>query len=154
MLRSLLVCGRCGRRMVGSWSTLGGRYICALRYPRHVPGACPGCSLGAPTIEQRVWEHVRTLLADPEVLRQQYEQGRGDPAVDVRAEHERARLERNLAALEREKMRLLDAYQAEVIELPELAEWRQRLMEQGQQLRARVQEIEQQRRDQAAELRL
>jgi Skp family chaperone for outer membrane proteins len=81
-----------------------------------------------------------------------YEQGRGDPAVEVRAEHERARLERKLATLEREKMRLLDAYQAEVIALTELAERRQRLMEQGQQLRARVQEIEQQRRDQAAEL--
>jgi site-specific DNA recombinase len=152
LLRSLLVCGRCGRRMVGSWRTLGGRYICALRYPRYVPGACPWRSLGAPTIEQSVWEHVQALLADPEVLRQQYEQGRGDPAVDVRAEHERARLERKLATLEREKMRLLDAYQAEVIELTELAERRQRLMEQGQQLRARVQEIEQQRRDQAAEL--
>ena len=153
MLRSLLVCGRCGRRMVGSWSTLGGRSICALRYPRHVPGACPGRSLGAPTIEQSVWEHVQTLLADPEVLRQQYEQGAWDPAVDVRAEHERARLERKLA-LAREKMRLLDADQAEVIALTALAERRQRLMEQGQQLRARVQEIEQQRRDQAAELRL
>ena len=42
LLRSLLVCGHCGRRMVGSWSALGGRYICALRYPRHVPGACAG----------------------------------------------------------------------------------------------------------------
>lgn len=42
------------------------------------------------------------------MLRHQYEQGRGDPAVDVRAEHERARLERKLAALEREKTRLLD----------------------------------------------
>jgi len=118
------------------------------------PGACPGRSLSAPTIEQTVWEHVQTLLADPEVLRQQYEQGRGDPAVDVRAEHERARLERKLTALEREKARLLDAYQAEVIELPELAERRERLTEQGQQLRARVQEIEQQRLDRAAELRL
>jgi site-specific DNA recombinase len=154
LLRSLLVCGHCGRRMVGSWSALGGRYICALRYPRHVPGACPGRSLGAPTIEQTVWEHVQTLLADPEVLRQQYEQGRGDPAVDVRAEHERAWLERKLTALEREKARLLDAYQAKVIELTELAERRERLTEQGQQLRTRVQEIEQQRRDRSAELRL
>ena len=80
--------------------------------------------------------------------------GRDARRCASRAEHERARLERKLAALEREKMRLLDAYQAEVMELPELAERRQRLMEQGQQLRARVQEIEQQRRDQAAELRL
>ena len=101
-----------------------------------------------------MWGHIQALLADPEVLRQQYEQGRGDPAVDVRAEHERARLERKLTALEREKARLLDAYQAEVIELTELAERRERLTEQGQQLRARVQEIEQQRLDRAAELRL
>jgi site-specific DNA recombinase len=51
-------------------------------------------------------------------------------------------------------MRLVDAYQAEVIELAELAERRQRLTEQGQLLRARVQEIEQQRLDRVAELRL
>jgi hypothetical protein len=59
-----------------------------------------------------------------------------------------------LNALEREKTRLVDAYQAEIIELAELAERRQRLTEQGQLLRARVQEIEQQRLDRAAELRL
>jgi site-specific DNA recombinase len=154
LLRSLLVCGRCGRRMVGSWSNQGGRYLCAIRYPRYAPGACTGRSLSASTIEQRVWEHMQALLADPEVLRQQYAQGHGDPAVDVRAEHERARLERKLAALEREKTRLVDAYQAEIIELAELAERRQRLTEQGQLLRARVQEIAQQRLDRAAELRL
>jgi site-specific DNA recombinase len=154
LLRSLLVCGRCGRRMVGSWSKQGGRYLCAIRYPRYAPGACTGRSLSAAAIEQTVWEHVQALLADPEVLRQQYEQGHGDPAVDVRAEHERARLERKLTALEREKTRLVDAYQAEVIELAELAERRQRLTEQGQLLGARVQEIEQQRLDRAAELRL
>jgi len=49
---------------------------------------------------------------------------------------------------------VLDAYQAEIIALTEQAERRQRLREQGQQLRARVHEIEQQRRDRAAELRL
>jgi hypothetical protein len=59
-----------------------------------------------------------------------------------------------LSALEREKKRLVDAYQAEVIELAELAERRQRLSEQDQLLRTRVQEIEQQRLDRSAELRL
>ena len=140
--------------MVGSWTKQGGRYICALRYPRHAPGACDGRSLSGPMTEQTVWKHVQALLSDPEVLRQQYEQGRGDPAVDVEAEHERARLERKLNALEREKQRLVDAYQAEVIELGELAERRQRLSEQGQLLRTRVQEIERQRIDRSAELRL
>ena len=154
LLRSLLVCNRCGRRMVGSWTKQGGRYICALRYPRHAPGACDGRSLSGPATEQTVWEHVQALLSDPEVLRQQYEQGRGDPTVDVEAEYERARLERKLSALEREKKRLVDAYQTEVIELAELAERRQRLNEPGQLLRTRVQEIEQQRLDRSAELRL
>jgi site-specific DNA recombinase len=84
----------------------------------------------------------------------QYEQGRGDPAVDVRAEQERGRLERKLAALDREVTRWIDAYQAEVIALTELAERRRRIAEQGHMLRERVREIEQQRADRAAELRL
>ena len=37
------------------------RYICALRYPRYVPGACMGRSLSAPMIETYVWEHVKDV---------------------------------------------------------------------------------------------
>ena len=72
-------------------------------------GPQPQCDL----LEACVWEHVKALLSDPTVLRTQYEQGRGDPAVDVRAEQERGRLERKLATLDREVTRLIDAYQAE-----------------------------------------
>ena len=154
LLRSLLVCGRCGRRMVGTWSAQGGRYICALRSPRYMPGACTGRSLSATVIEACVWDHAKALLSDPAVLRTQYEQGRGDPAVDVRAEQERGRLERKLAALDREVSRLVDAYQAEVIELTELAERRRRIEDQGRMLRERVREIAHQRTERTAELRL
>jgi site-specific DNA recombinase len=154
LLRSLLVCGRCGRRMVGTWSAQGERYLCALRSPRYVPGACLGRSLGATTIESQVWDHVKTLLSDPEVLRRHDEQGHGDPAVDVHAEQERARLERKLTVLDREVTRLIDAYQAEVIELAELAERRHRIEDHGRLLRERVREIAQQRVDRAAEWRL
>jgi site-specific DNA recombinase len=154
LLRSLMVCGRCGRRMVGTWSAQGGRYICALRYPRYAPGACTGRSLSATLLEASVWEHVKALLSDPAVLRTQYEQGCGDPAVDVRAEQERGRLERKLATLDREVTRLIDAYQAEVIDLTELAERRRRIDDHGRMLRERVREIEQQRTERTAELRL
>jgi site-specific DNA recombinase len=140
--------------MVGTWSANGGRYICALRYSRYVPGACTGRSLSATKIEPWVWEHVKTLSSDPAVLRMQYEHGRGDPAVDVRAEQERTRLERKLATFDREMARLIDAYQAGVIELDELAERHQPIDEQGRMLRERVREIAQQRMDRATELRL
>ena len=154
LLRSLVVCGRCGRRMVGTWSVQGGRYICARRYPRYAPGACTGRSLRATLIETSIWNHVKTLLSDPEVLRTQYEQGHGDPAVDVRVEQERERLERKLPALDWEVRRLIDAYQAEVIDLTELAERRRRIEDRGRMLRERVREIDQQRTERTAELRL
>jgi chromosome segregation ATPase len=71
--------------------------------------------------------------------------------VNVRAKQEWVRLERKLTALDREVTRLIDAYQAEVIEL---AERRRRIEDHGRMLQERVGEIEQQRADQAAELRL
>ena len=74
--------------------------------------------------------------------------------MDVRADQKRARLERKLTALDLEVTRLIDAYQAEVIELAELAERRHRIEDHGRMLRERVREIEQQRADRAAELRL
>ncbi len=154
LLRSLLVCGRCGRRLIGSWNATGGRYGCAARYPRYAPGACDGRSIMAQSVEAVVWNHVKALLADSAVLQAQYEQGRGDPAVDVKAEQERARMERKLTALDREVSRLIDAYQAEVIELSELSERRRGVEAQGRMLRQRLREIEQQRANRENELRL
>ena len=80
--------------------------------------------------------------------------GRGDPAVDVRAEQERERIERKLMALDREVSRLIDAYQAEVIELSELSERRRGVEEQGRMLQERLRVIEQQRTSRENELRL
>ena len=97
---------------------------------------------------------MKALLADPVVLQAQYEQGRGDPAVDVKADQERERIERKLTALDREDSRLIDAYQADVIALSELSERRQRVEGQGRMLRQRVREIAQQRASRENELRL
>ena len=45
LLRGLLTCGRCGRRLVGMWSRAGrGRYSCLARYPRSAPWSCGGRS--------------------------------------------------------------------------------------------------------------
>jgi site-specific DNA recombinase len=105
-------------------------------------------------MEAGIWDHVKAWLSDPAVLRAHDEQGHGDPAVDVRAEQERERLERTLAALDREVTRLVDAYQAEVIELTDLAERRRRSEDHGRMLRERVREIAQQRSERSAARRL
>ena len=59
-----------------------------------------------------------------------------------------------LAALDRAVTRLVDAYQAEVIERSELAERRRRIDDHGRMLRERIREIAQQRSERSAELRL
>jgi site-specific DNA recombinase len=154
LLRSLLICGRCGRRLIGHWSATGGRYVCLARYPRPAPWSCDGRSDQAAKIEPLIWDYVRDLLADPTLLQERYAEGYGDPAVDSRDEQERQRLEHKLAALEREVQRLIDAYQAGVIELGELQERRQRITEHGHQLRERLEEVAAQRADRERQLRL
>lgn len=154
LLRSLVVCGVCGKRMIGAWMETGRRYVCADRYPRHAPWACDGRSVMARDIEPLVWEYVKELLADPELLKARYEEGRGDPAVESEQEREKVRIERKLGALEREVKRLIDAYQAEVIDLPELKERRERIEEHGRMLRQRLSEIGQRRATREQELRL
>ena len=108
----------------------------------------------AQSVEAVVWDHVKALLADPAVFQTQYEQGRGDPAVDVKADQERERIERKLTGLDREVSRLIDAYQAEVIEIAELSERRRRGEEQGRMLRQRLREMVQQRANRENEVRL
>lgn len=155
LLRGLLVCGCCGRRLVGTWSAKGSsRYICSARYPRTTAWACDGRSVSALRVERQVWDYIRPLLADPDLLRRHYEDSRGDPAIVSRDERERVRLERQIAAAGREVQRLIDAYQSGAIELTELQDRRRRSEEHTRLLRQRVEEIERQRHDREQEIRL
>lgn len=154
LLRGLLVCGCCGRRLIGSWRRGRGGYECSARYPKHRPDACASQRWEAAALETAVWDYVHGLLADPALLHARYAQGRGDPAADPAADQEQARLTRQLTALDRERTRLLDAYQAGVIELPELQERRQRLADHGRLLRDRQADLQRLRADRDQQLRL
>ncbi len=154
LLRSLLVCGVCERRMIGTWNKYGGRYVCSARYPRHEPWSCNGRSVVARRLEPQVWEYVSRLLSDSDLLRERYEAGRADPAVEPREEQEQERLRRKIGALEREVQRLIDAYQAGVIELEELSERRGCIHEHGRMLRERLLELGKQRADREQQIRL
>jgi hypothetical protein len=105
-------------------------------------------------MEAWLWDQVTAWLSDPAVWRAPYAPGHGDAAVDVRAEQARVRLERTLAALDRDVTRLVDASQAEVIELTDLAERRRRSDDHGRMRRERVREIAHPRSARSAELRL
>ena len=72
LLRCLLTCGACGLAMHGVARTLAGGvvrtyYRCAGkdRVMTARETACPRAHLDGEQLEAAVWEHVRTLLADP-----------------------------------------------------------------------------------------
>ncbi len=154
LLRGLVVCGRCGRRMTGMWNRRGGSYVCSARYPRNRPWSCDGRSVMADKLGELIWDHVGELLSDRDLLEARYQEGRGNPAVNAGEEQERERIGRKLTAQQREVQRLVDAYQAEVIELDELRDRRQRIEDHGRVLTDRLREIEQQRHDRENEIRL
>jgi site-specific DNA recombinase len=152
LLRCLLKCGICGLAIHGCGfaRTAGGgerRYyrcagVDALTTGRDTK--CPRAMIDAEVIEQAVWDHVAGLLSDPQQLVAQFERfitetANGSPQEQAIERQLQARLDR----LARADQRLLEAYQAEVISLKELAERRRTIAEQHQ---AAVQQRDQHRR--------
>jgi site-specific DNA recombinase len=133
--RCLLSCGRCGLSMFGTTykaTATGPRqyYRCrgrdCLMSGRSEP--CRRAAVLASELETAVWNHVVELMSHPDQLLQQFEEfvklaAEGDARQQVEASKLRSRLSR----LEKEESRLIDAYQAEVINLEELSSRRQQI---------------------------
>jgi site-specific DNA recombinase len=157
LLRCLLTCGCCGLAMFGTTRPAAGDterryYRCAgkdcVETARAQP--CPRASLNGEELEHAVWDHVRDLLSAPDRLIAQFEHFAGDvdrsAAEEKRAEQ---RVAMRLDGLARADVRLLDAYQAEVISLDELTERRRQLAGQRRALECQLEQQRDLRRQRA-----
>jgi site-specific DNA recombinase len=129
LLRCLLTCRSCGLRMFGVTQRVEGdrpprRYYrcsgkdctCSAREAR-----CPQRMAEAEALEAAVWGHVKGLLSEPEALLSQFrDMAQADAEGDSGQRAELQKLEAQIKRLEREEVRLIDAYQAGVISLEEL----------------------------------
>jgi len=142
LLRGLLVCGLCGRTLVGRTYASGSvRYYCTNQGAnRSLIEPCPCPPMDGDVIAPLIWQAVAELLADPGLILDYYlsrqEEGEVTP-------HELKRTRQELSQIDKQDQRLLDAYQAEVIELDELSSRRQALEQQRQILESRLTELEQ-----------
>jgi site-specific DNA recombinase len=136
LLRCLLTCRTCGFAMHGVTSSgAGGRiqysyYIChgkdTMARDRACP--CPQPRTRAAELDAVVWDHVKRLLDDPAMLAAQFEErARQADALDADAAAAGQKCEALLRRLDREEQRLLDAYQAEAIDLDELKQRREQI---------------------------
>src|SRR5215470_15009416 len=98
-------------------------------------GRCPRRCVRADELEAAVWQHVKALLDDPAALLAQFEAfAREADAQDTNDRAEEQKWEGRLRRLDREEQRLVDAYQAEVIDLAELKERREQIAARRQAL--------------------
>jgi len=150
LLRGLLVCGICGRTLVGR--TAQGRvyYACpnggktrAPDVPRHTR------SIAGPIVEPLVWEAVSQLLRNPTLLADAWQ---SQEEAETATPDEISRLQARQRSLARQWTRVLDAFQEGLIEKAELERRKARLDEERQALEQRLQQLTQQaRRTQAQE---
>ncbi len=130
LLRGLVKCGPCGmgtscHKMRGRNGTWHRYYYCHNHDPVRAGGhgrRCPERNIRADTLDEFVFGQVRAALLDPALLLA------GERALAVHAPTpddqllaaELARLDRKLEAARGEHRRLLDLYQAGLIDMPEL----------------------------------
>jgi site-specific DNA recombinase len=130
LLRGLVKCGTCGvgtncHKMRGRNGTWHRYYYCRNHDPIKAGGPdrrCTERNIRSDTLDGFVFDQVRAALLRPEVLTA------GEQALAVRTPTpdddllaaELTRLDRKLDATDAERRRLIDLYQAGLVELPEL----------------------------------
>jgi site-specific DNA recombinase len=136
LLRTLVQCGECGLRMVcirqrSSRKTYEYFYYACKGYSPLSVGRttkCPAKLVRAERLDPLVWDALEHLLHQPSViphLHQTWAEAKQHSLSGLEAQQ--AQLLQRQQRLERQDQRLLDAYQAEIINLPELQTRRQKL---------------------------
>ena len=150
LLRGLLFCSACGRKLWG-FASLTGRgdayryYSCNARdrFAARYDERCPCHPMRADDVEKVVWEDLARWLQEPEQLATQLEAQREKVRTVLEAyAAEQRRLARDMRAVTQAIERLVDAYQAGAISLEELRGRRERLEESKQQCQARIADAE------------
>ena len=130
LLRGLVRCGTCAvgtncHKMRGRNGTWHRYYYCRNHDPIRAGGEehrCPERNIRADALDQFVFDQIRTVLTQPDLL------VAGEQAVAVTTPMpddellaaELARLDRKIDTAEAERRRLIDVYQAGLVELPDL----------------------------------
>jgi hypothetical protein len=131
LLRALISCGACRLGCTGRQTAAGYRYyLCRGRTdPLRVAQGqrCTARYIPAGQLDELVWADLCALLTDPAQVTRALARARGGAWLPQELQARQATIGQALGQLERQQQRLLDAYLAEVVTLPELDRKRQDL---------------------------
>ena len=131
LLRALVSCGACRLACTGRQTGAGYRYyLCRGRTDplRAAEGRrCTARYIPAGQLDDLVWDDPCALLTDPAQVTRALTRAQGGAWLPQELQARQAAINQALGQLERQQQRLLDAYLAEVVTLPELDRKRQDL---------------------------
>ena len=152
LLRSLLVCATCGYTLQGRYQKGRVYYYCEHggknRYPdvpRHT------CSIAGQIIEPIVWDAIAELLRNPQQIVAAWE---AEAAKQDATPDEFSRLQARQRKLDRQWVRLLDAFQEGLLDKIELGERKQRLEQERQMITERIEQIRRQEKQQSVKTQI
>lgn len=120
LLRGLLVCGICGRTLQGRTQNEIVYYACPFGGKKRSPDVpAHTCSVRGDQVEPRLWQELTALLQSPGQLEKAWQ------TIHLQQQAAPAQLshwQQRQALLKKQRQRLLDAYQADALSLPELIE--------------------------------
>jgi hypothetical protein len=131
LLRTLISCGACRLGCTGRQTAAGYRYyLCRGRTdPLRVAQGqrCTARYIPAAQLDELVWADLCALLTDPAQVTRALARAQGGAWLPQELQARQATIGQALGQLDRQQQRLLDAYLAEVVTLPELDRKRQDL---------------------------
>ncbi len=164
LLRGLVVCGHCGvgtncHKMRGRNGSFHRYYYCRNHDPLRAGGEerrCPERNIRADELDAFVFEQVRLALQDPHQLAvgERAVLAGTAPSDDELLAAQLRGLERKSEQTERERGRLVDAYQAGIVSLDELSRRSTALLERRAGLAAEQEALREQRTELARHNRL
>ncbi len=147
LLRGLVSCGVCRLTATGRAQSSGHTYyMCRGRHDalrRALGQRCTARYIPARQLDDLVWQDLCAVLVDPEIIRHALERAHGGHWLPQELQAQLAALAKADQQLDRYQERLLEAYLAKIIELPEferkrkeIAQKRDALQKQSLQLQA------------------
>jgi site-specific DNA recombinase len=131
LLRALVSCGACRLSCTARQSRAGYRYYLCRGHTDALRAAqgqrCSSRYIPAGQLDDLVWADLCALLTDPAQLAHALARARGGAWLPQELQARQAAIRQALDQLERQLQRLLDAYLAGVVRLPELERKRQEL---------------------------
>src|SRR6266536_635109 len=145
LLRGMVCCGQCHLQCHGHFRSPDYFYYLCRGKQNAVSSChdtrCPARYIPADQLETLVWQDLCTVIQHPELITLALERAQSGAWLPEEIQHRQATIQQALRSLDRQRERLLGAYLAEAIELPEFERRQRELVQQRDDLQTQARQL-------------